>query len=147
MISSASPRLNQKGFSLIEIIVVLVVAALFGTMLFDYMGTSLTKSAEPVVNLQKAYAAGQIMENITADYRYLLLTDETPLTTLHNYITNGNVEENTPYYGDYTYNEDESGYILFNEDGAEIADEEGENRILKVTITSSDQTLTALFTK
>jgi prepilin-type N-terminal cleavage/methylation domain-containing protein len=146
MTPDVSKSSNQNGFSLIEIIVTLVVAALFGTMFLQYMGTSLTKSAEPVIDVQKAYEVGTIMESLTADYKYLLLTDKNPLTTFEAYIANGNIEENPPYsyYGDYTA---QTSYILFDGDGNETADESGEDRILKVSIISNDQTLTALFTE
>jgi prepilin-type N-terminal cleavage/methylation domain-containing protein len=144
MTPDVSKPLSQNGFSLIEIIVTLVVAALFGTMFLQYMGTSLTKSAEPVIDVQKAYETGKIMESLIADYKKLLLMDENPLTTFETYIANGNIEGNTPYYGGYTAR---TSYIMFDEDGNETADESGENRILKVSITSSDQTLTSLFTK
>jgi prepilin-type N-terminal cleavage/methylation domain-containing protein len=135
-------KTNQHGFSLLEIVVTLIVSAFLGTIFVSYLGTSLMKSAEPVVMIQEGYSLNQIMESITADYKNLLILDETPLTTLESYVVNGNVPENNPYYGTYTV---ETGYILFS-GGNEVSDTE-ENRILKVKIISNDQSLIALFTK
>ena len=131
-----------SGFSLLEIVVTLIVSAFLGTIFVSYLGTSLMKSAEPVVMIREGYSLGQVMESMTADYKKLLITDETPLTTFKNNVENGNVPEEVPYYGTYTV---QTGYILFS-GGNEVPDAV-ENRILKVTITYSDQSLVALFTK
>ena len=143
MIRSSSVFRNQAGFSLLEIIITLVVSALFGTLFIQYMGTSLTKSAEPLVNMKLSHETAEIMERMTADYKRLLITDETPLATFETYITAGNVSESSPYYGDYTI---QTGYILFDGEGNEVSDET-ENRILKVSVTSKGKTLTSLFTR
>jgi len=135
-------KMTCRGFSLLEIVVSLIVSAFLGTIFVTYLGTSLMKSAEPVVMIQEGYSLGQVMESMTADYKQLLITDETPLTTFENNVVNGNVPENDPYYGTYTV---QTGYILFS-GGNEVSDTD-ENRILKVNITNSDQSLVALFTK
>jgi len=135
---------HPSGFSLIEIIIALLVASLLGTVLIQYMSTSLTKSAEPVIMIQKGYALNQVMESMTADYKNLLLTATDPLTTFKNYVENGNNPGNTPYYGEAYAVQTE--YIVFN-GGNEGPDTLGGNLILKVTITLNEQSLTALFTK
>ena len=61
MKQSVSKHRNPNGFSLIEIIIALLVASLLGTVLIQYMSTSLTKSAEPVIMLQQGYALNQVM--------------------------------------------------------------------------------------
>ena len=62
---------NQKGFTLLEIIVTLTVASVLGTIIFLYMNTSLTRSTEPVTRIQTTYSLNQIVEQITADYKTL----------------------------------------------------------------------------
>jgi prepilin-type N-terminal cleavage/methylation domain-containing protein len=148
MIFKRSNRWNQNGFSLLEIIVTLVVAALFGTLFIQYMGTSLTKSAEPLINLKATYEAGRILERMTADYRRLLITDTDPLATFKSWIKEGNDSENSPYYGAYTI---QAYYFLFDGEGNEVKvededEDDEEKRILKVAVTSGGKTLTALFT-
>jgi hypothetical protein len=83
------------------------------------------------------------MEKITAHYKYLLATDSNPLTKFKTDIENGNVSENTPYFGDYSI---QTAYITFS-GGSEVLDTSGDNRVLKVIIYKGDQSLAALFTK
>ncbi|MFC1859422.1 prepilin-type N-terminal cleavage/methylation domain-containing protein [Thermodesulfobacteriota bacterium] len=134
---------NPKGFSLIEIIVALIIASLFGTIFIQYMGSSLTKSSEPIIMVQEGFSLNQVMENITADYKKLLVIDSNPLATFKNYVEDGNDSDNDPYYGDYSVTTD---YIIFNS-GVEETDTSGDNLVLRITISSNNQSLTALFTK
>ena len=144
MKQSVSKQRHPNGFSLIEIIIALLVAALLGTVLIQYMSTSLIKSAEPVIMIQKGYSLNHVMESMTADYKNLLLTATDPLTTFKDYVENGNNPGSSTYYGEaYTV---QTGYITFNGGNEEI-DISGGNLILKVTITLNEQSLTALFTK
>jgi prepilin-type N-terminal cleavage/methylation domain-containing protein len=136
-------KLYQKGFTLIEVIITLVVAAILGTILVQFMGTSLTRSAEPVIMVQEGFSLSEVMEKITAHYKYLLATDSNPLTNFKKDIENGNVSENTPYFGDYSI---QTAYITFS-GGSEVLDTSGDNRVLKVIIYKGDQSLAALFTK
>ena len=145
MKQSVSKQRHPNGFSLIEIIIALLVAALLGTVLIQYMSTSLIKSAEPVIMIQKGYSLNQVMESMTADYKNLLLTATDPLTTFKNYVENGNNAENSPYYGE-AYGV-QTKYIAFDVGGEEKVPDPGDNQILKVTITLNEQSLTALFTK
>ena len=129
---------NRKGFTLIEIIVTIVLAAIMGTIFIQFMSKSLTKSAEPLMLVQEVYSLNQIIEEITADYKDLLKADsDTALTTLKTYIENGN-------YGQYTQ---QTNFIAFDVSNNEIADTSGNNRILKAVITLDNQSITALFTK
>jgi prepilin-type N-terminal cleavage/methylation domain-containing protein len=146
-------RINKNdGFTLIEVIVTLIVASILGTMLVTFMGTTLTGSVQPLLRVQNANIAGQVMENITADYNKLNWDDigagtTVALSTLKTHVQNGNVSTNTPYFGAYTivYND----YVTLNSDGATapIADTTGNNRTLRVSIKQGSQTLTTLFTK
>ena len=134
---------GRRGFSLLEIIIALIVASVLGAMFFQFMGTNMTRSVEPVILAQGGFYLNQVMEAMTADYRRLLATDGTPLQTFKTYAENGNIEGNTPYYGQYTI---QTLYIDFLA-GAEIADISGNNNILKLTIAHGEQSLTALFTE
>jgi prepilin-type N-terminal cleavage/methylation domain-containing protein len=62
---------RQSGFTLIEYIVGLVVVSIIAAMIYNIMGTSLTKSGLPIQNLQKASDLSNVMENIIADYNRL----------------------------------------------------------------------------
>jgi len=134
---------GQEGFTLLEIIITIIVAALLGTILVQFMGTSMIRSADSVVIVQEGFSLNQALEKMTADYKKLLAEDSTPLQTFKTQVENGNVVGNDPYYGDYSW---QTGYIKF-QGGSEVADTSGDNRILKVTITHVNQSLTSLFTK
>ncbi len=133
---------NQKGLTILEIIVTIVIAAILGTVLVQVMSTSLTRSSVPITLLQNTYSINQIIEEMTADYEELYdeYAKEYDISTLKTYI-----ETNSPNYG--TYSVDEIKYIRFNASNIEEDDGTGDDNILKVTISSNNQSLTVLFTK
>ncbi|MFC1813843.1 type II secretion system protein [Thermodesulfobacteriota bacterium] len=130
-------KISDRGFTLLEIVITLVVASILGAVLAQYMSTVLARSTEPITFIQESFALNRIIEEMTTDYRSLLETDSDPLETLKGYI-----DGNTPNYGQYT---PVTKYILFT-GGAEV-EEATDKRILKATITSSNQSVTVLFTK
>ncbi|MCX6224405.1 MAG: prepilin-type N-terminal cleavage/methylation domain-containing protein [Bacteroidia bacterium] len=62
---------NQTGFTLIEFIVTLVIAAITAAMVYTFMGSMVTKSSEPITRLKNASTLHLVMENIIADYNRL----------------------------------------------------------------------------
>ena len=138
MKNNVHPAINNRGLTLLEIVITLTVAAILGTIVFMFMSASLTHSTEPITLIQKAYSLDQIVEQITADYKTLLETDGDPLGTLDGRIAGNN-------YGQYSSS---TGFIAFDGNNNEVSpDPSGENRILKVGITANNQTITVLFTK
>ena len=143
MMGKAIENQGQEGFTLLEIIITLIVAALLGTMLIQFMGTGMIRSADSVVLVQEGFSLNQVMEKMTADYKKLLAEDSTPLQTFKSHVENGNVVSNDPCFGEYSW---QTAYIKFS-GGSEVADIAGDNRILKVTISHGNQSLAALYTK
>ena len=145
-------RMNKNGgFTLIEVIVTLIVASILGTMLVTFMGTTMTGSVQPLLRVQNANTAGQIMENIITDYNKLNFDDNgagttVALSTLKTRVLAGSTASS--YYG-ATYAIVNNDYVLLNSNGttSPIADGTGDNRTLRVSITKGSQTLTTLFTK
>ncbi len=139
------PESKQNGFTLIEVILVLVVAAVLGTMMFQYLGTSFTQSSVPIQRLNQALGLQQVMENITVDYK----SNPSDLIGLQSKIgtttTTPNPQDNS--YGQYNviYND----FILFIASGSnniDSSDGTGTNNLLKVTIQNDrGEILTALF--
>lgn len=132
---------NVDGFSLIEVIVTFIIGAIASVLLIQFMGGNMERSLEPLVRVDQSYRLTTVMENITAHYRNLLLTDADPLGTLVADIQNGNVNTNTPYFGVYNatlkYIELGSG----NEASCSV-----NCRILRVDLQRGEHGLTALFT-
>jgi len=135
---------RARGFTLIEVIIGLVLVAILGTMLVTFMGTSLTESAQIINRVDKTYKLDAVMENITTDYKKLIATDSTPLSTIKNNIgVVGSTYNNT--YG--SYNVIYNGYIVITCSGKSCGEGTGGSSLLKVTIadTGNAQTITALF--
>lgn len=144
-------RMNKNGgFTLIEVIVTLIVAAILGTMLVTFMGTTMTGSVQPLLRVQQSNTAGHVMENIITDYTKLNFDDNGAGTTvaLPTLKTNVQAGSTDARYG-ATYAIVFNDYVLLNSDGSTppIADGTGDNRTLRVSIIQGSQTLTTLFTK
>jgi prepilin-type N-terminal cleavage/methylation domain-containing protein len=143
MTFSRSAIKRQKGFTLLEILITITFAAILGAMLIQFLGTSMTQSAAPVMLTKEAYTLNQIIEKMTAHYKMLMVTDTDPLATFKLHIENGNNSGNSPYFGEYAV---QTSYITLN-GGVEAPDASGGNRLLKVTLTVNRQSLAALFTR
>jgi len=130
-------RNRQDGFTLVELIVTIMVAAILGVMFVQVMETGLTGSVEPLTRTQHMFEINGAMENITRDY------NNTSLETLKIHVQDGNVEGNVPYFGPYTVVH--NNYINF-QNGIE---EDSLDGTLKVIISdiNGEQRLTALFAK
>jgi type II secretory pathway pseudopilin PulG len=135
---------SEKGMTLLEIIITFIIASFLGTLLVEYMGTSLTRGGESVIMVQDGFSISGVMEKITVDYEDEYLKNSS-LTwdTFKSNIENGNVVTNTPYYGEYTV---QAEYIVFT-GGAEASDLSGDNLLLKVVLSTGYQSVTALFRK
>ncbi len=129
---------GQRGFTLLEIIIALVVGAILAAIVVQVMGTNLSRSAEPLAWVRQQLSLQEIMESMISDYKYLWMTDDTPLDTFKSRI-----ESN--YYGTYSA---VTKYVSFDAAGNEnSAACSTDCKILKVTIASGGQSLTALFTR
>ena len=80
---------GQAGFTLIEVVATIIVSAILAVLLMQVMTGSNYRSYWPLVKIDQDLVLRQIMENITADYRSLLITEQTPLVRLQEKIANG----------------------------------------------------------
>lgn len=64
----ARRRNTQRGFSLIEIIVIVVVAGFLSVLVLSLLGTQLTKSGKALFGAQQAGEAEAAMEAVVAYY-------------------------------------------------------------------------------
>jgi len=141
--------LGQGGFTLLEIIITIVIAAIMGVFFAQFVYTGVIHSAVPVRQGQNMSTATHIMVYMSADYKRLAATQPNFLATFKDYVDNGNKSTGRPsgypYYGPYdiVYND----YVVF--DGSQKEQPAGptEQNILKVTIRYGNQTATALFTR
>ncbi len=87
---------NQQGFTLIELIVTLTVAAVLAAMIAAFTGTALQRSGEPAVRLSETYNLQQVMENITGYYIDVVHGDDA-LTRLENAIEDEDTDPATGF--------------------------------------------------
>jgi len=124
---------GQGGFTLTEVIITLVVAAVLGTLLFQFMGSNLTGSAKLLIGVQDGFQLNEVMESITRDYRnWLIDYPADPITDFESDV-------NTNY----------GSWIVSGETGTIEVDtgNDGDVDILQVAISDGARSLTALFTK
>jgi prepilin-type N-terminal cleavage/methylation domain-containing protein len=136
MIRNLSP-MNKEGFTLIEVIVTFVVAAILATLFVNYMGGNLIGGSTSAVRAQDHYELIAVGEKMNIDYNKLMNAGDTNvLGTLQSRIAAGN-------YGQYTQ---VTKFITFDSGTERIAATPGSNT-LKATISRGDQTITIIFTK
>ena len=62
-------RHKLDGFTLVEVIVLIIIVSVVGTFVFSFLGEFFVKSHAPIENLQKSTDLNQVMANIFADYK------------------------------------------------------------------------------
>lgn len=115
---------KQKGFTLIEVIMTIIIASLAGLVVFTYLGNVLTRSAEPLHQVKALAEAVEVMEGFAAEYRRYLAED-VAWGTFTATLTGAGISavqlENDPFN------------VTFE--------------VYEVTITRNNQTISALFTQ
>ena len=124
----------DQGFSLLELIITLVIAAIVGVVMVQFMRSQVLDSVDPVLLLQQDYRAIQGMENIKAVYRSQLESGTFDFTTFQ-----ANLQ---------TYANDASLNVVgkdisFDADGVESATPS--NSLLKVTVSDADLQVVSIF--
>ncbi|PKN20637.1 MAG: hypothetical protein CVU71_02300 [Deltaproteobacteria bacterium HGW-Deltaproteobacteria-6] len=140
---------KSTGFTLIEVIITLVVAAIVGTMMFTTLGSSLTKSSDPFFRMQTSLGLQRVMENfVTANEKYYagdLPGLRAAIAGVSPVPVNGNEGATlTNSFGTYTIVENR--FIKFVSNMEETAGASDPQNLLKVTIkNSNNETLTYIF--
>ena len=119
---------GKQGFTLIEVVVTIIIAALAGIVIFAYLGNVLTRSHESIGQVRDLAEAVKDMEEIAARYSdYLDPSVDVPGFNCAWLLGNLPVEST-----DCT---DVTGIL-----GTDFA-------TFRITITKNDQTVVALFTE
>ncbi len=132
---------SRAGFTLIEVIVTIVAAAIVGVIFIQFMGTAMSRSVRPLEIVRGEAEAERLLERITADYVFEVNRDPAgALLTLK-----GQIDPPTRKYGETV----SADYIQFNAGGNEVpfAGPAAEARTLKVTVNAAGNDLVALFTR
>jgi len=153
-----NPSRNQRGFTLLEIIVTIIISAVLATILAEVMSGQTWRSYQPVQAIEENLALRAVMDNITSDYRALLQTrseDATRLITLQDRIrTSGYYWEASDPYTNGVALEAKATCIAFDTDNDEDPTAAEANcgladTLLKVTLSvaGTQHQLTALFSR
>jgi prepilin-type N-terminal cleavage/methylation domain-containing protein len=136
---------SAPGFTLIEVIVAIVVLAIMATMLVTFMNVSVTRSAEPVLVAQRGAYLNSIMENMTADFKQLMATDNSPMATFMSRV--GAAGTTQTYYSknNYPYTVVERHRISFPSGNSVTEQVDGNGSTLQVSIDYQGLTRTAMF--
>jgi prepilin-type N-terminal cleavage/methylation domain-containing protein len=137
---------DNNGFTLIELIVVIVIASIFATMMYQYVYTSSTKSPLPIFALDKSLKLHEIIENLTSDYSKNYTSDLIALQTSIG-KTEGSTQKND--YGNYKVIHNRFIKFVSNSEQKASSGDAEYGELLKVTIESisSKERLTVLYHK
>ncbi len=139
--------LNQKGFTLIEFIVSLVLVAILGAMLASFMGTKVTQSGRSVTWMKESLELSEVMEKILADYREELSSDTPDWATF--FGDRDTAAEINALYGS-EIDDVQVSPTAFQPDPTPSDDytESGsDSTIQKLTLKKGDQSLITIFTE
>jgi prepilin-type N-terminal cleavage/methylation domain-containing protein len=121
---------RQKGFTLIEVMITIIIVALAGLVVFTYLGNILTKSHIPLEHTRDLAESVEAMEEIVVEYS--------------EYVKGGRDSSEWSNFISVISGEEEltSGDLVVLRDDAGL-----DFDIYKVTVTRNNQTITALFTE
>ena len=139
--------IGRNGFTLLEVIISLILASILGVMLVSFMGSTVVQSANPVLLSQNGAYLNQIMENMGADYKYLMGTSTTPLTIFIARVGAEGTSQTRYSDGSHPYTIVDNHRITFPSGSPVTEQTDGAGKILKVTIQYRTLSVTALFTE
>ena len=139
-------KTDNLGFTLIELIVVIVVASIFATMMVQFVYTSGVKSTAPIFVLDKSLKIDEVIENITSDYLQNYTLD---LNLLQTRIGKREGSDQNNGYGVYRVIHNRFIKFVANSEKASPQGDFKNGNLLKVTIESinSKERLTAIYHK
>jgi prepilin-type N-terminal cleavage/methylation domain-containing protein len=138
MIAASKKRMNRKGFTLVEVIVTILAAAILGAIFINYMGTAMSQSTRAIEYVRGEADAEATLEWIVADYVFEINKDYTnALDNIKKYV-----EQDKRYGSNVSV-----GYVIFDTNGIASADTTGSKNTLKVVVAAAGNDLTTLLTK
>ncbi len=134
--------MQRSGFTLIEMILVLIIGAIMGAVAFQFTSNA-GSSVSPVVWMQREYSLQKKMEQITSRYRKAITGKDFRLDSFYSEITSDN------RFKKYIDTK-QSGYLVFKATGPKKFQAAGTQTSpatssLLITITDEAQSLVAVF--
>lgn len=130
---SGYSKSSATGFTLVEVIITLLVAMILGTIVYQYMGSSLARSGTGLKRQQARLQLNTTAENIIGAFRQTNPTSEADWNSLRSSIGAPGTTQNNSY-GQYEVIT--SAFIQFDASGLETSDVYGTppENILKTTL-------------
>ena len=139
---------NQKGFNLIEVIIIIIVSSIAFAMIFPYFGTFITDSSAPIHRLNNALELQQTAERITAYYKYNPEEEEEEEEEEDNLLIKlqKSLINNPTAYGQ-NFSVEYNGFVKFvNKNDTAISNGDHENLLkIKIRHLITKETITLLF--
>ncbi len=134
--------MKTKGFTLPETILIIIIGAVFGLMIFRFSAAS-NKTVSPVIWMKNEYILQKKMEDITAQYGQLVGGKNFKLEQFYTFLLNNNE------FKEYI-DKEKSGFLTFSKTAPNIfqanpPQDYPVTSSLLITITNEGQTLTAIF--
>ena len=139
---------ESRGFTLIEIIAVIVLTAVLSVILFQIAANNTTRAYQPLARLDRSLALKEVMEQITAEYQSLLETASMPTSELQNKIQDWQDNALIPndiQINSYCFTFNQAAGANWQEPAAHSSICQSYDQTLKVTVSWENQSLTALF--
>jgi len=137
-------KTDHNGFTLIELIVVIMVASIFAAMMYQFVYTSSVRSPEPISVVGTSLKLHGILENITVDYSQNHVSTLNSLQPRFGAIE-GSHQNNA--YGAYRVIHNRFVKFVANSEQQVFSGDPEYGKLLKVTIESitSSERLTVLY--
>ena len=143
---------NHRGFTLVEVIVTIIVSSILAVLLMQVMKGHISRSIWPLEKMDEGLALHDVMDQITADYRRLLISDLQPIVALQAKIDAGGAP------GGYWSGQPHAASMQVVDNYCLDLNKSGESNahqncvhptdhLLKVTLSNGTQSMTALFSR
>lgn len=103
---------NQKGFTLIEVVIVLIIAAIMGSYLVVFVQSTSTNSVAPILLINNRSELQEEMEKLTQDYKHQLEAGGFSLTAFKQNFVDGNALVVAAETKTISFNVGEEGLLL-----------------------------------
>lgn len=129
-------RSKQSGFTLIEMIVVLVLVAIAAAVMAPFIGSALTRSHDPINNLGHATALSSQMAKIVSAYDDTLSCEDLANWDIENDVPGFDMAHATLVQQRLCYfaGADDENFILACSDEADFDDDEEDPEVLLVRL-------------
>ncbi|MFC1829435.1 prepilin-type N-terminal cleavage/methylation domain-containing protein [Thermodesulfobacteriota bacterium] len=144
--------LRTEGFTLLEIVAAITIAAILAALFVQFMGTAFMRSGEPVNTLQDNYEVNQVTEKLIVDYRNQIESDTLDLEGFNNALSDCDEDEvGVVCSGSFLdYRADDDSLIDSNNDQiyeAQLSSDPSNSNFLLVTVAKNDESSRVLFSK